>query len=116
MDISGITSAYYNTAKTESSSAAAGSVQNSLSGISKDSSDEELLGAIKDFESYFVEQMLKEIKKSLKSEEEDSVGSQYTDMYMDTVIEQVADELVDDVGESLTQQLFEQMKRNIGTA
>ena len=68
---------------------------------------------IKDFESYFVEQIIKEMKDTLTSEDdEDSTVSQYKDMYMDNAIELVADEIVDQVGENYTQQLYEAMKRN----
>ena len=51
----------------------------------------------KDFESYFVEEVLKEIKESLTSEddEEDSSTSTLKDYYMDNVIELVADQVVD---------------------
>ena len=75
---------------------------------------EELKGVIKDFESYFVEQILKEVKDTFTSDDdEDSTMSQYKDMYMDQAIELVADEVVDQVGENYTQQLYEQMKRNL---
>ena len=70
-------------------------------------------GVIKDFESYFVEQMLKQVKDTFTSEDEDSTMSQYKDLYMDQAIEMVADEVVDQVGENLTQQLYEQMRRNL---
>lgn len=114
MDISGIGS-IYNTAKTDASSASSDTLQSSLKGISKDSSEDELKGVIIDFESYFVEQMLKEMKDSLTSADEgDHTMNQYRDLYMDQAIEQVADVVVDQVGESMTQQLYEQMKRNIG--
>ena len=68
----------------------------------------------KDFESYFVEEVLKEIKESLTSEddEEDSSTSTLKDYYMDNVIELVADQVVDEVGTNFTQQLYEQMDRN----
>ena len=89
------------------------SLQNSLQGISSDSTEEELLQACKDFESYFVEEILKEVKENLTDdEEEDSSISTLTDFHMDSVIELMADELVDEVGMSFTQQLYEQMKRN----
>ena len=87
-------------------------LKNSVNKLSANSSEEELKGVLKDFESYFVEQMLKEVKESLKSDDEDSTMSQYQDYFMDTAIEQMADKLVDECGETLTQQLYEQMKRN----
>ena len=60
------------------------------------------------------EEVLKEIKESLTSEddEEDSSTSTLKDYYMDNVIELVADQVVDEVGTNFTQQLYEQMKRN----
>ena len=68
---------------------------------------------LKDFESYFIEQMIKQMKETFTDdEEESSVASQYTDTFMDYAIEDVADMLLEEVGGSMTQQLFEQMKRN----
>ena len=86
----------------------------SINSISSDSSEDELMQVCKDFESYFVEEVLKEIKESLTSEddEEDSSTSTLKDYYMDNVIELVADQVVDEVGTNFTQQLYEQMKRN----
>lgn len=90
------------------------SLSSSLGKIDENSTEEELKGVIKDFESYMLEQVLKEVKETLTSEEEeDSTMSKYKDMFMDKAIELVADELVDEVGETLTQQLYEQMRRNI---
>ena len=92
----------------------ASTLQSSLNSISSDSSEDELMQVCKDFESYFVEEVLKEIKESLTSEddEEDSSTSTLKDYYMDNVIELVADQVVDEVGTNFTQQLYEQMKRN----
>ena len=99
-------------AKSANSSQSAGALTGSLNQISSDSTEEELKGVIKDFESYFVEQILKEMKDTFSSSDSDSSMGQYTDMGMDMVIEQMADTLVEDVGESLTQRLYEQMRRN----
>ena len=115
MDISGnsITS-MLNESAGAASSVKSSSLSNSLNKLNANSSEEELKGAIKDFESYMVEQVLKEVKDSVMSdEEEDSTMSQHKDMFMDKAIELVADELVEQVGETVTQQLYEQMKRNI---
>ena len=67
--------------------------------------------AIKDFESYFVEQILKNVKESLK-DDENSSNAQLTDFFMEQVGEQLADQLVDQAGNRLTQTLYEQMCRN----
>lgn len=112
ISVDGISS-LIDTGKNAAAANNAASLQNSLQGISSDSTEEELLQACKDFESYFVEEILKEVKENLTDdEEEDSSISTLTDFHMDSVIELMADELVDEVGMNFTQQLYEQMKRN----
>lgn len=99
------------TAENASGSASASALNSTISGISQDSSEEEMKQAIKDFESYFVEQILKNVQESLKSDE-DSSYSQMSEYFMGTVTEQLADKIVDQVGERITQTLYEQMCRN----
>lgn len=113
MDISGISSMLnQTTAANNAASSKADSIQNSVNGLSSASTEEELMEVLKDFESYFLEQMIKKMKDTFTEEEESSVASQYTDTFMDYAIEEVADTLLDEVGGNMTQQLFEQMKRN----
>jgi flagellar protein FlgJ len=117
MDVNGITSMLNQTgmtnATTGANTAKTDSLKNSVNGLSSNSSDEELMEVLKDFESYFVEQIIKKMKETFTDEdEESSMASQYTDTFMDYAIEEVADKLLDEVGGSMTQQLFEQMKRN----
>ena len=91
----------------------ANALKKSLNGVSSDTSADELMQVCKDFESYFVEQVIKQMKDTFTSDDdEDSTMSQYKDLYMDQAIETVADEMVDQIGESYTQTLYEQMKRN----
>ena len=101
MDISAVSTL----ANSNNTSAVADKLKNNVKNLSSDSTD---------FESYFVEQVIKEMKDSmtLKSDDEDSSMSQYKDMFMDTVIEQMSDTIVEKSGENITQQLYEQMKRN----
>lgn len=101
------------TASNASSSAAAGAVNNSIQGLDQNSSEEEMKQAIKDFESYFVEQILKNVQESLAGDE-DSSNSQMTEYFMGQVNEQIADKITDQVGDRLTQTLYEQMCRNYG--
>ncbi len=113
MDVSGITSMLNQTGKTSAATAKAEGLTNSVNGLSSESTEEELLEVLKDFESYFIEQMIKQMKETFTDEdEESSVASQYTDTFMDYAIQDVADMLLEEVGGSMTQQLFEQMKRN----
>lgn len=114
MDVSGISSMLNQTTATnDAATAKTDSLKNSVNGLSSNSTDEELMEVLKDFESYFMEQIIKKMKDTFTDEdEESSVASQYTDTFMDYAIEEVADILLDEVGGSMTQQLFEQMKRN----
>jgi len=116
MDISGVTSMLYQNTTNATNNASQSKVdglKNTVNGLSSESTEEELMSVLKDFESYFVEQMIKKMKETFTDdEEESSVASQYTDTFMDYAIEEVADQLVDDIGGNMTQQLFEQMKRN----
>lgn len=94
----------------------ANKIQNSLSGVSSDSTEDELLQVCKDFEAYFVEEIIKEIKENLTTEEDedDSSLSTMTDYNMDFAVQEIAEKVVDEVGTNFTQQLYEQMKRNYG--
>ena len=114
MDVSGITSMLNQTGATNNATAAkTDSLKNSVNGLSSSSSEAELMEVLKDFESYFIEQMIKQMKETFTNEdEESSVASQYTDTFMDYAIEDIADILLEEVGGNMTQQLFEQMKRN----
>ena len=117
MDVSGITSMLSQTGATNAtnnaSTAKTDSLKHSVNGLSSNSSDEELMEVLKDFESYFIEQMIKQMKETFTDDdEESSMASQYTDTFMDYAIEDIADMLLEEVGGNMTQQLFEQMKRN----
>lgn len=77
-------------------------------------SDEELLSVCKDFESYFLEQVLKEVEKTVKfgEDDENSYASQMVDYFKDTVVQTISDEITEQEGGSFAQMMYEQMKRN----
>ena len=91
-------------------------IKNSVNSVSKETSDDELMQVCKDFESYFIEEVIKEIKNNMTEDEEDEDSSlaTLTDFHMDSVIEEISDKVLDQSGMNLTQQLYEQMKRNYG--
>ena len=107
-------SSLIDTSKNTAAANQASSLQSSLNSISSDSSEDELMQVCKDFESYFVEEVIKEVKKNLlpDDEEKDASLSTMTDYTMDFAVEKIADELIDQVGGNFTQSLYEQMKRN----
>ena len=91
-------------------------VTNTLNGVSKNSTEDELMKTCKDFQSYFIEEIIKEVKENmtLDDEEEDSSLSTLTDYHMDSAVELISDQILEQSGNSFTQQLYEQMKRNYG--
>ena len=79
------------------------------------SSADELKEVCREFESYFMEQVYKEMFKTIGSEEQgDSSLSSLVDYFKDGVIQTVASQTTEQSGGPLAQQLYEQMKRNYG--
>jgi Rod binding domain-containing protein len=110
----GITN-YLNTQYTNATnSAAATGATSSLGKIDSTSTKEDLEEAVKSFETYFVEKMLKDVQENLKSDDEDGIMGQYTDFYMDSTLQTLAGEIVDSCGGNLTDTLVAQMARNYG--
>lgn len=96
--------------------------------------DDELMEVCKDFEAYFVEQMLKSMVKMSKidgstdstemysslfgmSDDSDSGMRTMSSYFGDELVSNMAEQIVDSQGTGLglAQQLYEQMKRNYGT-
>ena len=80
-------------------------------------SDEEMLDACKEFETYLWEQVI----KSMKSASEvfsDGEKSPQVDYFMDTAITKTAEQMTEQSlgSNSLAMQMFEQMKRNSGVS
>ena len=110
-------SSYY----TDSATGAASSA-NGLEGALKNSdfsnsTDEELMKVCKDFEAYFLEQVMKSMQKMIPKDEdeEDSSMSMMTDYFKDEMISKyasIATESNGGKGFGIAQTLFEQMKRN----
>ena len=75
----------------------------------KDSTDEELMDVCKSFESYFVEQVFKEMKKTVHSSQDDN---QYMQYFGDIYTQSIAEQAVESKGFGIAQMLYESMKRN----
>ena len=78
------------------------------------STDEELMDVCKKFESYFIEQVLKEVKKTVPDTAfaQDASNKSMVDFFMDSTLQRVSENLQENAGLGLAQQMFEQMKRN----
>lgn len=79
-----------------------------------DASDEELMDACKEFESYFLEQIFDTMLESTKlfsdEEEEDSYASRMVDYFKDTAIQTLTEQATEQGTLGLAQTLYEQMK------
>lgn len=116
MDISSLYggSALDSTAYTNAAKQTASQLQDKLnsSDYSK-ATDDELMDACKQFESYFLEQMFKEMMKTIpESEDTSSSNSQLMDYYKDEMVQQIASDSTEQNSLGLAQMLYEQMKRN----
>lgn len=113
MDIGGITSMYsdiYNSASDQSAS----KLQNSLDADYSKATDDELMSVCKEFESYFLEQIMKEMWKSVSTEESSGSNSMLKEYYQDELIQDMAAQSTEQNSLGLAQMLYEQMKHNYG--
>ena len=112
MDIGSLYTDYYaNQASDAKSNRLKGSLSNKdMSGAS----DEELMKVCKDFESYFVEQVLKQAVEVFTSGDEASSGSMSTlqSYYRDGLVKEYAEKVTENQEFGLAKTLYEQMKRN----
>ncbi|MBP3459481.1 MAG: rod-binding protein [Lachnospiraceae bacterium] len=112
MDLSSISN-YYNSVATKVPASA-----NNISQLSdadmKEKTDDELMEVCKEFESYLLEQVFKEMDKttSIFGEDEDSTSSQMVDYFKETTIAELASQSTEQNSLGLAQMLYEQMKRN----
>ena len=112
MDI--LTSSIQSNYDLASSNASTSAITNSLDKDYSNSSDEELLDACKEFESYFIEQVLKQAEESLLMNEDEDSGSisQVKTYAKEGLITQYAKMISDSGSIGLANKLYEQMKRN----
>ncbi len=110
---------YLDTSSFIHTSAAGAASQTALSDKLKSTSSQtdtnELKEVCREFESYFMEQVYKEMFKSIGSESDgDSHLSSLVDYFKDSAIQTIAAQTTEQTGGPLAQQLYEQMKRNYG--
>lgn len=115
-DVSGIgASAITEYAMQQSKNASAEAVKNKVQSTSAKSSDDELWAACKSFEAYFLEQVFKEMQKSvdaLKPETSDHATSTLVDYFKDQTLQEVCATSVDMQSNGFAAMLYENLKRN----
>lgn len=113
MDISSISSMYSDIYA--SSSESASKLQNKLDTDHFQATNEELMDVCKEFEAYFLEQMFKEMMKTIPDGEESSGSmSSMMDYYKDEMVKNLASDSTEQNGLGLAQMLYQQMCRNYG--
>ena len=86
-------------------------LSSSLSNIEKGAAtDEELMQACKEFETYLVEQVIKNTRSAMLNDE-DSQGD-YMKMFGDRLNQSYAEMITDTADLGIAQMLYESMKRN----
>lgn len=87
-----------------------GNLEDKLNNVDiKDSNDEELMEVCKNFETYFVQKMFEEMKKTVHSSDDDNSYMQYLG---DIYTEGIAEKVTENGSIGLAKQLYESMKRN----
>lgn len=93
-------------------------LKNTLTGTNSSLSTDELMDACKEFESYFVEQVIKSMESFKKvpgaEEEESSEATSYYENFKDTLYQEYAATMTESGDFGIAQALYEQMKRNYG--
>ncbi len=73
-------------------------------------SDEEMMDACKSFESYLVQQVMKQVKEAVAKSEDDQ--GEYMSYFGDMLYEKYAEDIAETGELGIAQQLYEAMKRN----
>ena len=106
LDTSSIYDTYYNNINSYTGS----SLQSKLDNMETTENEEKLMEVCKDFESYFVQKIIEESKKTLENEDEKGEYMQY---FSSMLNETYADAIVDGGGLGLAQQLYDSMKTQL---
>lgn len=111
MDISNIAGMYSDIYSSNNQSTS--KLENKLNSNMTTATDEELMDACKQFEAYFLEQMFKEMMKTVPKDEDMSAStSTLMDYYTDEMMQKLAADSTENNSLGLAQTLYEQMKRN----
>lgn len=106
MDISSLYNSYFDNSINDTKNSA---LENTAKKDMTKASEDELMDVCKQFESYFVEQVMKEMVKTVPMTEE---SNQLMDYFKDMTIQELATEVTDRSNLGLAQIMYEQMKRN----
>lgn len=113
MDISNLTTSYLDQVSSATDNVSSSQMKNLVNKDYTNATDAELMDACKQFESYLMEQVFKEMKETttLFSDEEESSNSSMVDYFMDSTIQDISETATEKEGLGIAQTLYEAMKR-----
>ena len=116
MEIGSINAGFVN-AVSDNAKAASNDITNKLKKDMSGADDTELMDVCKEFEAYFIEQVFKNMKKSMVPQSASQSGADATlkDFYEDKLMSEYAAGAAKQSENGLAQMLYEQMRRNRGT-
>ena len=117
MDIGGVGSVYADYMANQASSTKADTIKNKIENSAGTANEAELLDACKQFESYFLEQVFKEMLETTKvfsDDDENGYASKMVDYFKDYAVQNLCEQATAGDGLGLANMLYEQMKRNYG--
>ena len=115
MDISGLSNIYTEYLNQQTDNVSSKKMQDTVSKDYSKASDEELLDVCKQFEAYFMEQVFKQMEKTIiKDEESSGTTTALVDYFKDSALQELTQTSTETQGLGIAQMLYEQMKRNYG--
>ncbi|MCR5823190.1 MAG: hypothetical protein K6G60_02055 [Lachnospiraceae bacterium] len=97
--------------QSKASEASIDKLSSTISGLSENSTDEELMSACKSFEEYLIEQVVKSTKETLLENNEEK-NSKYLSMFSDNLNQHYAKLISDHSNLGIAQMLYDSIKRN----
>ncbi|MDO5519579.1 MAG: rod-binding protein [bacterium] len=107
MSLSIDSSSLYSMYGTDTTSSSTSKLEATLDSNLTTAKDEELMEACKSFETYFVEQVFKEMKKTVQSSDD----NEYNEYFGDMLYQEYAKEASEQGNLGIAQMLYESMKR-----
>ena len=115
MDISGLSNIYTEYLNQQTDNVSNKKMQDTVSKDYSKASDEELLDVCKQFEAYFMEQVFKQMEKTIITDENSSSNTgALVDYFKDSALQELTKTSTETQGLGIAQALYEQMKRNYG--
>ena len=115
MDISGLSNIYTDYMNQQADNVSSKKMQDTVSKDYSQATEEELLDVCKQFEAYFMEQVFKQMEKTI-IKDKSSIGNStaMVDYFKDSALQELTKTSTETQGLGIAQALYEQMKRNYG--